>query len=237
MERRLYKKLGILGKKEIKNNMRDKPMQVALIRPDTNIKTFKIFSESLALGYLSAFLRENFIETDIIDAYLEGMKLEDLVHKVLKKSYKVVGFTVYNAASLEWTAKAAKLIKEEKSEIHIIIGGHTPSFDYEYILQSVPEIDSVARFEGEYILLDLSRAILNREDWTTTRGLAYSNGNRIISNEPSSFFPQLDQLPFPQRDYLPYLIKNCVERKSSGRNRKSRQHLSCRLLHIYRRCL
>ena len=181
-------------------------MAVALVRPNTASKMFKIFSESLALGYLSAVLRENGIETSIIDCYLEDIKLDDLIQRVLKGDYHIIGFTISNPSSLEWTAKASQLIKKEKPGVHIVIGGHTPSFDYEYILQVVPQIDSVARFEGEYILLNLARAIINKHEWRTTKGLSFRDQNKVIANELMPLISDLDELPFPQRDYLPYLI-------------------------------
>lgn len=78
-------------------------MSVALIRPNLETALFKIYSESLALGYLSAVLRENGIESDIIDAYLENMKLDDLVQRILEKDYKIVDFTIINPSSFEWT--------------------------------------------------------------------------------------------------------------------------------------
>ena len=180
---------------------------IALVRPNLNTEMFKIFSESLALGYLSAVLRENGIETDIIDSYLEDMKPYELSQRVIEKNYQIVGFTIYSALSLEWSAQAARFIKKEKPEVHIIIGGHAPSFDYEYILLAVPEIDSVGRFEGEYVLLNLAKALLNKEEWKVTGGLAFRNRGNVVSNEPLPLIFDLDKLPFPQRDYLPYLIE------------------------------
>jgi hypothetical protein len=85
-------------------------MQLALIRPNTDIELFKIYSESLSLGYLSAVLRENEIETDLVDAYLENISVEDLTKKIFKKNYKIIGFSIYNATSLSWVSKATKLI-------------------------------------------------------------------------------------------------------------------------------
>lgn len=194
-------------------------MSVALIRPNLETAIFKIYSESLALGYLSAVLRENGIESDIIDAYLENMKLDDLVQRILEKEYKIVGFTIFNPSSFEWTSKAAKLLKKENPEIHIILGGHTPSFDYDYVLRKVPKIDSIARFEGEYVLLDLAKAIANKQDWRGIKGLAFRNNGKIISNELAPLTPNLDELPFPNRDYLPYLIRNYWEEYSVYINR------------------
>ncbi|MCP4368567.1 MAG: radical SAM protein [Deltaproteobacteria bacterium] len=201
-------------------------MHVTLIRPNVDTGLFKIFSESLALGYLSAILRENHINTDIIDAYLENIEVEDLVQRLTYNNNRVVGFTIYNTTSLEWTAKASRLIKKENPEIHIIIGGYPPSFDYEYILQSIPEIDSIARFEGEYIILDLVKALHGNKDWRSIRGLAYRNENKVYSNKLATLTSDLDRLPQPHRDYLPYLIENYWEEytvyvnRGRGCNRK-----------------
>lgn len=181
---------------------------IALIRPNISTNFFKIYSESLALGYLSAVLRRNKIETHLIDAYLEDINVEHLTDMILKNKYQIVGFTIFNAESLEYTTRCAKIIKKEMPSIHITIGGHLPSFDYEYILQRAPEIDSIVRFEGEYILLELAKAILSKKDLTTVKGLAFRDGNKVVANELTPLVTDLDVLPFPERDYLPYLINN-----------------------------
>jgi radical SAM superfamily enzyme YgiQ (UPF0313 family) len=99
------------------------------------------------------------------------------------------------------------------------VGGHTPSFDYEYILQGIPEIDSIVRFEGEHILLNLAKAILNKEDWRTIKGLAFRDEDKVISNELSPLISNLDEFPFTHRDYLPYLINNHREEYTVHINR------------------
>ncbi len=183
-------------------------MSVILIRPNSVPELFKIYSESLALGYLSSVLRKNNIEVDIIDGYLENMSFDKLLQKVAKKKYKLVGFTIFNADSLNWIKKVAKFIKKDFPEVHITMGGHLASFDYKHILNEIKEIDSIVRFEGEDILLNLAKAVLNKQDWQEIKGLAFKSNGKIIANELLPLIPKLDDLPFPERDYIPYLIEN-----------------------------
>ncbi len=179
-------------------------MRVALIRPNATFEEFKIFAESLALGYLAAYLRYHGIEVDILDAYLENLSVDDLLAKILNNEYKIVGFSIYSAAAMSWTKMIADKIKKENPYIHITIGGHLPSFDYEYILTSAL-IDSIVLFEGEKTLLELAQKVLKDDDWKSVRGIAFVQDGRVIKTSFRSLIPNLDNLPCPARDYLPFL--------------------------------
>ena len=57
-------------------------MRVLLIRPPREFNSYKIYSESLALGYIASVLRADEIETDILDAFIEDLSVEKVVEKM-----------------------------------------------------------------------------------------------------------------------------------------------------------
>jgi radical SAM superfamily enzyme YgiQ (UPF0313 family) len=83
------------------------------------------------------------------------------------------------------------------------MGGHFPSLSYQQTLQLVPELDSVARFEGEITLLELVDCLGRNEEWRGTEGLAYRRGSQIISNPLRKLVEDLNRLPYPDRDFRP----------------------------------
>ncbi len=182
-------------------------MKVALIRPNATFDEFKIYAESLALGYLAAYLRNKGIEVDIIDAYLENLSIENLVEMILNNHYKIVGVTIYSSAAMAWAKSVANEIKSGDPNIHVTIGGHLPSFDYEYILTSTP-IDSIVLFEGEETLLELTQKIIKGDDWKDIFGIAFIQDGRVIKTSPRHLIFNLDNLPYPSRDYLTFLQRN-----------------------------
>jgi radical SAM superfamily enzyme YgiQ (UPF0313 family) len=67
----------------------------------------------------------------------------------------------------------------------------------------VPNLDSVALFEGEFTLLELVDRLSLGEDWHTVPGLAYRNGGEVARTTLRSLVDDLDVLPYPDRDFKP----------------------------------
>lgn len=92
-------------------------------------------------------------------------------------------------------------IKKEK-KIHITCGGHFVTAGYQSILERFPNLDSVVRGEGEYTLLELAQKILNEEEWRQVPGLAFKHEGKICLSQARELIENLDELPFPARDFL-----------------------------------
>ncbi|NMB79808.1 MAG: radical SAM protein, partial [Methanomicrobiales archaeon] len=83
---------------------------------------------------------------------------------------------------------------------HISVGGHFPTFEFTKILSTLPEIDSVVRFEGEQALVELAQFLEGSRDISTVTGLVYRDGGTLRENPCRDTFPDLDSLPFPVRN-------------------------------------
>jgi len=187
-------------------------MRVLLIRPPREFNSYKIYSESLALGYIASVLRADEIETDILDAFIEDLSVEKVVEKILTGRYSLIGLTIPDPTYLLPAIDIVKKVKKEAPNIHITMGGYTPTFDYKKIFSIVPELDSISRFEGEIIMLNLAKAIEKKNNWQEINGLVYFNGKNLVVNPPMLLIENLDKLPFPSRDYLNYLKKSIPEK-------------------------
>jgi radical SAM superfamily enzyme YgiQ (UPF0313 family) len=88
---------------------------------------------------------------------------------------------------------------------HITIGGHYPSFDYTEILDRIPGLDSVVRYEGEITLCELLNCLASARDWRGLDGIAYRlDDGRAHSNRLRSPVEDLDRLPLPDRSTIAY---------------------------------
>ena len=106
-------------------------------------------------------------------------------------------------------------IKETKPDVHVTVGGHFPTFEFEKLLE-YGTIDSVIRFEGEIPISKLIDAIVNNKSLSNTLNLDKSLSNipnlaykstedKAIKETPiNGKFPDLDDLPFPLRNKKPY---------------------------------
>jgi radical SAM superfamily enzyme YgiQ (UPF0313 family) len=52
----------------------------------------------------------------------------------------------------------ARYLRENGVDCHFTVGGHYPSLRFEDVLNNVPEIDSVVRFEGELTICELAES-------------------------------------------------------------------------------
>jgi radical SAM superfamily enzyme YgiQ (UPF0313 family) len=65
-----------------------------------------------------------------------------------------------------------------------------------------PQLDSVVRFEGELTLLELVDSLGMGRDWRTIQGIAYRKNGEIVTTDLRPLIKDLDQLPFPDRDFI-----------------------------------
>jgi anaerobic magnesium-protoporphyrin IX monomethyl ester cyclase len=98
-----------------------------------------------------------------------------------------------------------KEIKKQNPLVHITVGGHFPTFEYENILNNIPEIDSVCRFEGEKPIVALIETIISNKDLSIVPNLVYRKNGKIIENICKNEFPNLDKLPYPVRSNRPQI--------------------------------
>jgi len=96
-------------------------------------------------------------------------------------------------------------IKHVKPEVHITVGGHFPTFEYEKILK-YDTVDSVIRFEGEEAISTLIDAIVNGENLRNVPNLVYkSPDGSLQENFLLNEFPDLEKLAFPVREDNPQI--------------------------------
>lgn len=172
-------------------------------------------SESLALGSLAAYLRRHGHEVVIFDASLEGLDLDNTKAKVLslinQHSPLLIGFTIADMTFIESTIETVNYLREAGVASHITMGGHSPTFDYGEILSMCGGLDSVIRYEGELPLLALADSLRNSRDWHNIPNIAFISNGEVKANSPAPLIADLDSLPFPSRDYLPYVFENLNE--------------------------
>ncbi|MFX1466003.1 MAG: B12-binding domain-containing radical SAM protein [Promethearchaeota archaeon] len=152
--------------------------------------------ENLGVGYLSSMLKLKGFCVETADFALP----KDEVYLQVKKTDPIlVGFSLifqYHSFRLR---KLARYLKKNGIDCHFTVGGHYPSLRFEDILNIVPDVDSVVRFEGEHTICELAENLSMGKDWRQTKGIAYRNEGKIISNQLRPLVDDLDSLPFPLR--------------------------------------
>jgi radical SAM superfamily enzyme YgiQ (UPF0313 family) len=159
--------------------------------------------DNLGLRYLSSRLREKGHHTRIISFSKEVGP----ILKVIKEfNPLIVGFSlIFQYMTPDFSDLIASL-RQGGVKSHFTIGGHYPSFEYETLLKSIPGLDSVVRFEGEDVLLELVDCILNGKNHRKIDNIARRDAdNQLVVNPSRAGGKNLDSLPWPDRDDIDYL--------------------------------
>jgi len=156
----------------------------------------------IGIAYLSAVLKKNGHECDLLIANLE----KDFYKSI--KAYKpdVLACSVITG-NQEWFLKVAGKAKKS-TKCKVIFGGPHPTFFPEIIEHK--EIDYVCVGEGEYALLELANRIDRKEKTDDIPNIWSKNNGKIIKNPVRCLTGNLDELPFPDRDiFMKYkILKN-----------------------------
>ncbi len=164
----------------------------------------------LDLMSIAAYLKKHsHHEVEILDTQILRMGYNEIRQEIKVKSPDVVGMTT-TTYTLPEAIEIAKIVKEINSSIHVILGGtHTYIFPNETI--RFEAIDSLIVGEGEIAFTLLVNCLeQDRSKLSQIKGIIYKdNGQkydfpRIIQTPAQDVIFDLDSLPFPQREMIPY---------------------------------
>ena len=152
--------------------------------------------ENLGVGYLTSFLSSKGYEVEILDFKWDHGKIYD---HIVPADPILVGFSLIFQYYCDHLRDLTSFLRNGDVDCHFTVGGHYPSLRYQDILNYIPDLDSVVRFEGEYTLLELVEALRKNNDWRAIKSLAYVKDGEPVSNELRPLIRDLDSLPFPYR--------------------------------------
>src|SRR5690349_985370 len=158
---------------------------------------------NLGLGYLAAVLRQYGYSVQVVDI---EQAPEDILKLALEINPVLIGFSLIFQFFIDRYAVLAQAMRALGIDCHFTMGGHFPSLSYKETLKLVPDLDSVVRFEGETTLVELVDAISTGADWRSVDGIAYCDNGEVIATPARALVEDLDQLPFPERNYEPQVM-------------------------------
>lgn len=168
-------------------------MKIVLVRP--NFESH-IITPPLGIGYLSAYLKKNGVDSVIIDGLRDKLSQEEIFDKILSEKPDAVGITCLTAFYNK-VVDLAKLVK--KSNIKCIIGGVHPTFMPRETL-SDSGADFVVCGEGELALLKLAKNNFVNEN---IRGVySIDSLKDSIEINRAERIENLDDLPFPDWEQI-----------------------------------
>lgn len=153
---------------------------------------------NLGLGYLASTLQKHGITARIID-FRKGP--ESILEIIRASDPLLVGFSLIFQYYLPAFRQLVCYLRQKGVDCHFCAGGHYPSLRYENVLQTIPELNSIAQCEGELTLTELMQCLMEGRDWHHIAGLAYREGEKSIAPLPRALIANLDELPYPARPF------------------------------------
>jgi len=153
--------------------------------------------EEIGISSIAAYLRENGYEVMLMGANVKRINYE----KILEFSPDIVGLPTYTV-SKKSVYSVCRKIRELIPKSRICLGGLFPTYYHREILEENPDIDFIARGEGELVLLSLAECLSKSGNLASVKGLTYRQSGEIFVNDNQDIIRDLDRMPFPHRDIV-----------------------------------
>jgi radical SAM superfamily enzyme YgiQ (UPF0313 family) len=116
----------------------------------------------------------------------------------------VIGFSMIFQFMAPDFAHVIRALRAAGVPAHVTMGGHYASFAPETLLDLIPELDSVVRFEGEHAIVELTAAVVAGSPWREIRGIAWRDREGVHLTPPRDDKLDLDAIPWPERGDIAY---------------------------------
>lgn len=153
----------------------------------------------LGLAYLAAYVINAGHSVKILDSEAEKSTYEDIYRICEQYKPDLVGIQTY-CSNIFKANKVAAGIKNVIDTKIVFGGAHATLNPKETV--SDKNVDFVICGEGEEALVRLLDAI-QLSEYSRVPSLVYKEKGEIISNKPSAFIKDIDNIPFPARQLLP----------------------------------
>ena len=153
----------------------------------------------LNLLYVATVLKENNHEVEFVDAGISPESYED-VKKRIHEFQAIVALSSTN--SFRTDTECFSELKALNKGIKTIVFGSHPTFMPAYCLKE-ESVDFIVRREPEYIIRDILNDLERGQDPRGVPGVGYRGDSGMVLNEFYPFIENLDDLPIPDRSFLP----------------------------------
>ncbi len=158
---------------------------------------------SLGLLSLASALRKKKFDVKIVEGASLNWSFSQILREVVPEKPEFVGFGC-TTASVGNGAKLAALLKERLPQTRTFIGGPHLTALPRQTLRCYPAFDYGVAGEGEMAFLEVLDAVAAGQNLETVASAVYREGETIRVNPRRRFIENLDELPFPAYDLLPF---------------------------------
>ncbi len=154
----------------------------------------------LGIETLAPIVRQHGHAVRMFDTCHPLMKAAHIAETVRREKPDVIALSFLSTTAYPATRSLAHRLKQTAPDTPVIIGGVFATINAKEILADSPDIDYVAKGEGEELLPEFLEHLTSPGK---VGGLVWRAGSEIIENPPRPIIENLDQFPYPDRKSLP----------------------------------
>jgi len=173
-------------------------MKVVLINPPGKTS---FITPPLGLMYIVSSLKRAGKEPVILDFMLDNFSEDFLFEKI--KDAKYIGISAVTPL-ISSALSLAELIKKKFPEKIIILGGPHASLLPKETLEAGKDVDYIIKGEGEERIVSLIDYLEGKKNQEELDGIVFRKGEEIIDLSLIKTIENLDNLPFPDRELIPF---------------------------------
>ena len=155
----------------------------------------KYIHMNLALRLLKSYCQEDF-PMDMVEFTIKDPAI-NIVSELFSRSPDVVGFSCY-IWNIEQTISIIQMLKKVKPDIRIVLGGPEVSYDTDYWMRRIPEVDFIVSGEGEEPFHRLLAELFGEGRFHFVSGISFRKGDKVVHN-PAAAKIDLNRIPSPYR--------------------------------------
>ncbi|HBC84387.1 MAG TPA: radical SAM protein [Clostridiales bacterium] len=178
---------------------RDRKIILTTLSPDTH----RTSEENLGLSYLTAVLRKQGYNVEIIDGWLAGLTDEEVLQRIINsQDVSVVGVSCYMSNN-EKSIELAKKIRSLNPHIKLMCGGFGPSFNpQKFVKDGIFDVAMIG--EGEESIVEVCNYFIGdgSKKIEEIEGIAYENDECCIRTQKRKLISDLDTIPLAARDTM-----------------------------------
>jgi radical SAM superfamily enzyme YgiQ (UPF0313 family) len=163
------------------------------IRPDATYRFLPV-----GLAYILSAVKKAGYEFDLIDMDIEEMSASSLRERLAQNTYDVYALGCI-VSGFKYAVEIFEVIKETNPDAMIVAGNSLASSIPKLLLERT-KADIAILGEGDITIVELLKAIGNKEDLSTVLGIAYRENNRIIYTKSRTAENDINAFGFPDWD-------------------------------------
>lgn len=159
----------------------------------------KFLQYPVFLAYSASQLKNAGHDVVYIDSVIQDLDMAQTLFELKRVNPDII-FMETTTPSIE--ADYASLLQfKDTTGSKIIVGGPHATYFHKEVLQECRAIDVVIRHEFD---TKIASVVSNIDDLSVMKGITFRKGEEIVDNGDGKMWDDLDSLPFPDRDAIPW---------------------------------